>query len=135
MVNILDIQPEYFLINDFEGCKDGSTISNICCEENSVPYVVLNIECISRKSGFFSYLTFYDKNKKMLDNYVSIVDHLKDEIWSFTGDIYWGEIFVMGCDFIRFRLRTDDELQYNQKINIPVCVISLSCVVKKGDIY
>ena len=71
----------------------------------------------------------------MLDNYVSIVDHLKEEIWSFTGDIYWGDIFIMGCDFIRFRFRTDDELVYYQKINIPVCVISLSCVVKKGDIY
>ena len=29
MVNILDIQPEYFLINDFKGCKDGSTIFNV----------------------------------------------------------------------------------------------------------
>ena len=95
---------------------------------------MLFLTCISRKSGFFSYLTFYDKNKKMLDNYVSIVDHLKDEIWYFTGDIYWGEILIMRCDFIRFRFRNDDELVYNQKINIPVCVISLSCVVKKGDI-
>ena len=35
MVNILDIQPECFLVNDFEGCKDGSAIFNICyCEEN-----------------------------------------------------------------------------------------------------
>ena len=26
MVNILDIEPEYFMINDFKGIKDGSTI-------------------------------------------------------------------------------------------------------------
>ena len=44
-------------------------------------------------------------------------------------------MFIMGSDFMRFRFRTDDELVYNQKINIPVCVMSLSCVVKKGDIY
>ena len=106
------------------------------CKENSVPHVVLiNIECIFRKSGVFSYLIFCesDKNKKMLDNYVSIVDQLKEEIWYFIGDIYWDEIFIMGCDFMRFRFRTDDELVYD--LIIPVCVISLSCVVKKGDIY
>ena len=59
MVNILDIQPEHFLINDFEGYKNGSTILNVCCEENSVPHVVFNnTECVSRKSGVFSYLIF-----------------------------------------------------------------------------
>ena len=41
MVNILDIQPEYFLIIDFEGCKDGSTIFNICCEGNVYPMLFL----------------------------------------------------------------------------------------------
>ena len=54
------------------------------CEENSVPHVVFNnIEFIFRKSGVFSYLIFCesDKNKKMLDNYVSIADQLKEEIW------------------------------------------------------
>ena len=33
MVNISDIDPEYFLINDFKDCKDRSTIFNIAyCE-------------------------------------------------------------------------------------------------------
>ena len=39
------------------------------CEENNVPHIVFNnIECIFRKSGVFSYLSFCesDKNKKML---------------------------------------------------------------------
>ena len=44
MVNILDIQPEHFLINDFEGYKDGSTILNVCCEENSVPMLCLTTQ-------------------------------------------------------------------------------------------
>ena len=42
---------------------------------------------------------------------------------------------VLGKDFIRFRFRTDDNLVYNQKINIPVCVLSLNCIVKKGDVF
>ena len=51
-ININDIEPEYFLVNDFKDCKDGSILFNIAyCEENSVPHVVFNnIECIFRKS-------------------------------------------------------------------------------------
>ena len=71
----------------------------------------------------------------MLDNYVKIVDKIKEEVLAFVGDKYWDEVFIIGSDFMRFRFKTDDELAYNQKINIPVCVISLSSVVRKGDIY
>ena len=48
MVNILDVQPEYFTFNYFKGCKDDSTIFNVCyCEEHSVPRVVFNnIKCL-----------------------------------------------------------------------------------------
>ena len=62
----------------------------------------------------------------MLNNYVGIIDKLKEELLSWTNENY----FVMGKDFMRFKFRTDDKLVYNQKVNIPVCVISLSCVVK-----
>ena len=41
----------------------------------------------------------------------------------------------MGSDFMRFRFKTDDNLVYNQKINIPLCVISISSVIQKGDWY
>ena len=37
----------------------------------------------------------------------------------------------MGNDFVRFRLETNDNLPYNQKINIKVCVISLSSVFEE----
>ena len=135
MVNILDIEPEYFMINDFKGYKDGSAIFNVCyCNENSVPHIDFNdVECIFRKSGVFIYLIFCesDKNKKILDSCTGIVDQLKEEILSFEDDDY----FVMGKDFMRFRFRTDDNLVYNKIVNIPVCVISLSCVVKKGDVF
>ena len=90
MININDIDPEYFFINDFKGSKDESIIFNIAyCEENSVPHIVFNnIECIFRKSGIYSYLIFceIEKNKKMHNNYVTIVDKIKEEIWVFVGD-------------------------------------------------
>ena len=60
MVNILDIDPEYFSINDFKGCKDRSIIFNLCySDKNGVPHIVFNnIECIFKKSGIYSYLIF-----------------------------------------------------------------------------
>ena len=60
IVNILDIEPEYFMVNDFKGSKDGSVFFNLCyCEENSVPDIVFNnLECVFRISGVFSYLIF-----------------------------------------------------------------------------
>ena len=80
MVNILDIEPEYFTINDFKCCKDGSVLLNIAyCEENSVPHIVFNnIECIFRKSGIYSYLILCESNKNVLNNYVGIIDQLRE---------------------------------------------------------
>ena len=70
----------------------------------------------------------------MLDDYASIIDETKKEILFFMDELE-EDYFVMGSDFISFRFRTDDNLVYNKKINNPVCVISLSGIVKKGDIY
>ena len=38
-------------------------------------------------------------------------------------------------NLIRFKFKTDDNLLCNEKINIPVCVISLSSVIKKENIH
>ena len=59
---------------------------------------------------------------------------MKEEIWTF-GDEFGNEIFIMRKDFMRFKFKTDDEFAYNQEINIPVCVMSISSVVQKVDIY
>ena len=64
----------------------------------------------------------------MIDRYVEIIDQIKEEILSSVDEEY----FAMGKDFMTFKFRTDDELVYNKIVNIPVCVIPLSCVVKKG---
>ena len=36
---------------------------------------------------------------------------------------------------MRFKFKTDDNLGYNKKFNVPVCVISVSSVIKKDDWY
>ena len=68
MINILDIEPEYFLVNDFKGCRDGSVLFSIAySEEDSVPHIVFNnIECIFRKSGVFRYLIFCESDKNIV---------------------------------------------------------------------
>ena len=68
MVNILDIEPEYFLVNDFKCSRDGSVLFNIAyCEENSVTHIAFNnIECIFKKNEIHSYLILCksEKNKR-----------------------------------------------------------------------
>ena len=48
MINILDVEPEYIMINDFKGCKDGSILFNLCySDEINVLHIISNnIECI-----------------------------------------------------------------------------------------
>ena len=66
----------------------------------------------------------------MINNYVAIIKQIKDEIFSYI-DEFEDEDFIFGGDTTRFKFKTDDNLIYNEKINIPVCLISLSSVIKK----
>ena len=106
MTNINDFDPEFLLVNDFKTSKNGSIVFNIAyCEENNAPHIVFNnIECIFRKSGIFTYLIFResDKDKKIMDDYVKVIDGIKEEVLSFI-DEFEDEIFIMGKDFMRFR--------------------------------
>ena len=63
----------------------------------------------------------------MLDDYIQVIDGIGEE------DEFEDEIFIMGKDFMRFRFKTDDKLVHIQKINVQVCVVSISSVIKKGD--
>ena len=45
------------------------------------------------------------------------------------------ENFTFDDDFLKFKFRTDYNLVYNEIINIPVCVISLSSVIKRKNNY
>ena len=73
-----------------------------------------------------------DKNKDMVYNYSKIIDQLKEEIISWIDE---EDSFTLGDDFLKFRFRTDDNLIYNEKINIPVCVVSLGSIIKRKNNY
>ena len=86
------------------------------------------------KSGINKYLVFCEtkENKEILKNYTKIIDKIKDQILFITVD----DFFVIGINFTRFRFKTDDRLPYNKKINVVVCVISISSVFEqKGRYY
>ena len=67
----------------------------------------------------------------MLKNCTKIIDEIKKQILFIVDD----DIFVMGKDFMRFRFETNDKLPCNQKINVPVCVISINSVFEEGWYY
>ena len=138
MTNIQEFDPEFLSVNEFKGCKDGSTVFKMAYdEENNAPHIVFNnIKCIIRKSGVFSYLIFCEneQNKKMMDDYAKVIHEIKEELLSFI-DEFEDKLFIMGKYFMGFKFKTNHKLAYNQKINVPVCVISISSVVKKGDWY
>ena len=66
----------------------------------------------------------------MIKNYGEIIKQLEDEIYSFV-DEFEDEKFIFDGDFIKFKFKTDDNLVYKKRINIPVCVISLSSIIGK----
>ena len=70
----------------------------------------------------------------MLNRYVQVIDKIKEEVLSFIDELE-DDLFIMGKNYMRFRFKTNDKLPYNQKINVPVCVISISSVVKKDNWY
>ena len=59
MVNILDIDPECFIVNDFKGGKDGTMIYNLCYSDKiGVPHIVFNnIDCFKKKKKKLHILT------------------------------------------------------------------------------
>ena len=67
----------------------------------------------------------------MINNYLKIIDQIKEETISWTDE----ENFDFNDHFLKFKFRIDDNLVYNEIINIPVCVISLSSVIKRKNYY
>ena len=139
MTNINHFDPKLLVINEFTIFEDESVMFDInYCEKNNVTHIVFNnVECIFRKSGVFSYLIFCEteRNKKMLDKYTKIIDEIKEQIFFITEDENEGKNFIMGKNFMRFRFKTNDNLVYNQKINVPVCVISISSLFEERNWY
>ena len=107
IIIILNIEPEYFMVNDFKGCKDGEILFNLCySDETCVSHIVFNnIDCVFKKSGIYSYLIFFadGKNKDMIKNYGKIIKQIEDEIFSFV-DEFENEKFNFNGHFMRLKL-------------------------------
>ena len=70
----------------------------------------------------------------MQNNYTKTIGKIKEEILSLTVDKNESD-FVLGRDFMRFKFKTDDKLVYNKKVNVPICVISISSVFDERGWY
>ena len=135
MTNINNFDPDLLIINEIAVFNSGSTMYEISYnEECNTPYVVFNnITCVFRKSGKDKYLIFCktQENKRMLENYTKIFDEIKRQIVLITDD----DVFLMGKDFMRIKIETDDVLPYNEQINVPVCVMAISSIFKENEVY
>ena len=67
----------------------------------------------------------------MINNYLKIIDQVKEEMISWIDE----EDCTFNDDFFKFKFRTDDNIVYDEIINIPVSVISLSSVIKRKNNY
>ena len=125
------IDTKDIMVSDTKECTDGTMICNLCySDKTGVPHIVFNnIDYYLKKSGTFSFSVFCDndKNIAMISNYGKIIKQLEGEIFSYIDEF--------GGNFTRFRFKFDDNLVYNEKINISVYVISLSSVIKTELIY
>ena len=98
--------------------------------------------------------------KNITDINFEIIKQIRDEVFSFI-DEFEDDDFIFAKDFTIFRLikdnsvidyydndeddddsltnfkfKTDDNLLYNKKINIPVCVISIcSVIIQSNSLY
>ena len=126
------------MVSDTKECRDGTMVYNLCySDKTGVPHIVFNnIDCYFKKSGNSSFIAFCDndKNKTIINNYGRIIRQIEDEIFSYI-DEFEDEDFIFGGDSKKFRFKTDDNLVHNEKINIPVCVISLRSVIKREWIH
>ena len=105
-----------------------------------------------KKNGDYSSLIFCDnnKNKNIIYIYFKIIKQLRDKVFSLI-DEFEDDDFIFGNDnftifrlikdnsvidndndndsLTNFKFKTDRNLLYNKKINIPVCVISLCSAI------
>ena len=67
----------------------------------------------------------------MLRNYIKIFDEIKRQIMLITDD----DVFIVGKNFMRIKIKTNDVLPYYEQINDLVCVIAMSSIFKENKVY
>ena len=60
MVNILDIDPECFVVSNAKECTDGTMLYNLCySDKNGVSHIGFNnIDCYLKKNGDYNFFIF-----------------------------------------------------------------------------
>ena len=78
---------------------------------NTLYLVFNNLDGYFKKSGEDKYLfcASTGKNRIMLVNYAELFDEIKEKIELITGD----KIFRYGKDFMKKKIKTNDDLPYN----------------------
>ena len=113
MVNILDIDPDCFMVGNVKECTIGTMLYNIYhSDKTGVPHIVFNnIDCYFRKNGDYSSLIFCDnnKNKNIISICFKVIKQLRDEVFSLI-DEFEDHNFVFADDFTRFRFTKNDNV-------------------------
>ena len=96
-------------------------------------YLVFNdLDVMFEESGQNKYLIFSstEKNRIMLENYLNIFDNVAEQNELMADDN------IQYCkDFLKIKFKTNDDSRFNEIINIPVCVINLSSILKQDNEY
>ena len=136
MININDFDPGLlhvdrtaidhdFIFYDIKYVKNLNKINSL--------YVVFNdLDVMFRERGKDKYLIISstEKNKVMLKNYTDIFDEIADQI-----ELMRDDKVKYYKDIMRIKFKTNDDLVFNEMMNIPVCVIVASSVFKEIDGY
>ena len=138
MTNIHDFHPSLLNIDEvlFESDElvmyDIKYIKNLNSSD-SLYLVFNNLDAYIEKSGENRYLIFAstEKNTIMLKNYTELWDEIKEQIELITDD----KVTKYGKDFMKIRLKTNDDLPLNEIINIPVCEVIVSSIFKEDNEY
>ena len=114
-----------FTIYDIKYVKNLNKIGNL--------YLVFNyLDAVFRKSGKNKYLIFSstEKIKAMLENCTDTFGEIAEQIESMTDDKV-----KYHKDIMRIKFKTNDDLVFNEIINIPVCVIVVSSIFEEDGNY
>ena len=100
---------------------------------NTLYLVFNNLDAYIEKSDENRNLIFAstEKNRIMLENYTELWSKIKEQIELISGE----KMSKYSKDFMKIRFKTNDNLQLNKIINIPVCVITVSSIFKEDSKY
>ena len=136
MTNISDFDLNLLNIDEVSFKNDELVMYGIKYIKNlnnlSTLYLVFNnLHAYIGKSGENRYLIFAstEKNRIMLENYTELWREIKEQIELTSGE----KVSKYSKDYMKIKFKTNDDLQLDKIINIPVCVIIVSSTFKEDN--